>query len=111
MSSETVQTGDVHLRPEKTDESEGKSCVALQCRNSPRPIWPPSPHIVGFKEPLLPVSQESLKRVVSNCKSFRLSLFQTMHKSRPFFPLKTAHCVGSLCGALHRGRGEESEPI
>lgn len=48
-------------------------------------------HTVSFKEPLLPVRQKSLKRVVLNCKSFQPSLKQCT-KAGLSLPLKTALC-------------------
>lgn len=66
------------ISPHETDESEGKSCVALQRRNfSPHPIWPPSPHIVSFKELLFPLlSRNHLGGVVvSDCKSSKAKAF------------------------------------
>lgn len=50
--------------------------------------------IVGFKEPLLSVCKDLLKRVVAKIAEAFQS--ETMHQRKPVFPLKTALCVGSV---------------
>lgn len=80
--------------------------LLFQCCNFPHPAWPPSAHVI-FKEPLHPISQKSLRRLVS--KALDCLRFKRSTKAGLLFPLKTTHCVGLLCRALWRIRRRKAK--
>lgn len=97
MSSEAVQTLLFISAPENWKIWGEIMCFALWCGNFPHPIWPPSPRIVSFKEPLLPVCKESLKRVVAKiAKAFHCLCFKQCTKAG-LSSLWRRHIVWALC--------------
>lgn len=105
-----------HPHPKESDESEGKSCVALDCCNFPHPIWPPPPlrHILLASKNLCSLlARNHLRGLFQNCKSFFdfLSASNNAQEQAFLCLLKAAHCVFSVCRSLRGGRGEESKAI
>lgn len=101
MSSETIQTV-LSISAVKLQNLRGNHAFALQRHNFPHPIWPPSPHIVSFKEPSAspppprrhPLARNHLRGLFQIAKSFSTVSVSHNAQKQAFLPFED----GTLCG-------------